>query len=253
MGKSKAPRVIVVTGAGRGIGSVVVERFVALGDAVVIADLVAERADATAQKLKALGGRALAIGCDVTSAKSVEDMTRQTLDEFGRIDVLANLASGFIKTSRPTHDTPEAEWDIVVDSNLKGTFLCAKTVLPSMLKQGGGRIINFSSNAGRTSSPVQGCAYTAAKAGVIGFTRHLAKEYAKHKILVNTVAPGPVKGDRNDDLVAPGGEELLIAQIPLGRMAQPGDIAGVVVFLASEEASFITGATIDVNGGLVMA
>lgn len=253
MGTATGPRVVIITGAGRGIGSVLADRFVALGDAVVVADLIPERAESVVARLKASGAHALAVGCDVTKEQSVADIARRTLAEFGRIDVLANLASALIKSSRPTHETPEADWDLIVDSNLKGSFLCAKAVLPAMIKQGGGRIINFSSNAGRTSSPVQGCAYTAAKTGIIGLTRHLAKEYARHKINVNTIAPGPTSGARNDDLLAPGGEAALIAQIPLGRMAQPADIAGAVVFLASDDASFITGATIDVNGGMIMA
>jgi NAD(P)-dependent dehydrogenase (short-subunit alcohol dehydrogenase family) len=145
------------------------------------------------------------------------------------------------------------EWDMVVDSNLKGSFLCAKYAVPLLRKRGGGRIINFSSNAGRTVSPLLGCSYTAAKAGVIGLSRHLAKEFAPENILVNTVAPGPAEGDRLADRLDEGGRAALAGQIPLGRLATAGDIAGVVLFLASDAARFMTGAILDVNGGYVLA
>ena len=141
---------------------------------------------------------------------------------------------------------------MVVDSNLKGIFLCCKHVIPHMLKAGGGRIINFSSNAGRTSSPALGVHYTAAKAGVLGLTRHLAKEYAKHQILVNTIAPGPALVERNYEILDAEGIERLREEIPLGRYAEPSDLSAAVRFLASDGARHITGATLDVNGGYVM-
>jgi NAD(P)-dependent dehydrogenase (short-subunit alcohol dehydrogenase family) len=141
---------------------------------------------------------------------------------------------------------------MVVDSNLKGTFLCCKHVIPHMLKAGGGRIINFSSNAGRTSSPALGVHYTAAKAGVLGLTRHLAKEYAARQILVNTIAPGPALVERNFEIMTEEAREQLRQDIPLGRYAEPSDLSAAVRFLASDGARHITGATLDVNGGYVM-
>ena len=139
-------------------------------------------------------------------------------------------------------------------SNVTGTFLTAKAVIPGMVASGGGRIINFSSNAGRSVSPLLGCSYTAAKTAVIGITRHLAHEYASAGILVNTIAPGPVDGVRVADLLDPDHpKEALAAKIPLGRLAHNEDIVGVVLFLAGPAASFMTGAIVDVSGGLVLA
>jgi len=128
----------------------------------------------------------------------------------------------------------------------------SNAVIPHMIEAGEGRIINFSSNAGRTTSPVLGASYTAAKAGVLGLTRHFAKEYADRHILVNSIAPGPARGERGKDLFSPEIEAALIADIPLGRLAEPQEVANVVLFLASDLASFVTGTTIDVNGGYVM-
>lgn len=149
---------------------------------------------------------------------------------------------------------PESEWDMVLNSNLKGSFVCAKFVIPHMLRQGGGRIINFSSNAGRTYSPWLGSCYTVAKTGIIGLTRHLAREYAQNQILVNTIAPGPTRGERVNDLTGDAeGERAMAAMIPLGRLGEADDIAKVALFLASDAASFMTGAILDVNGGFVLA
>jgi len=151
-----------------------------------------------------------------------------------------------------THELSAEDWDMVVDSNLKGIFLCCKHVIPHMLAAGGGRIINFSSNAGRTSSPALGVHYTAAKAGVLGLTRHLAREYAAHQILVNTIAPGPALVERNYEIMSAEGLERLRQDIPLGRFAEPADLSAAVRFLAGDGARHITGATLDVNGGYVM-
>jgi len=163
--------------------------------------------------------------------------------------------SGFYRpgiTDAPSPLLEENIWDRTINVNLKGTFLCCKHVLPPMMEAGGGRIINFSSNAGRTSSPALGCHYTAAKAGVLGLTRHLAKEYASHKILVNTVAPGPARVERNFEILSDEARARLLADMPLGRFAEPSDLSAVVRFLVSDGGQFITGATIDVNGGYVM-
>lgn len=243
---------VIVTGAGRGFGEGVAYAFAEAGAKVAVVDLVEERARRVAETIAGTGGEALALNCDVTVEAEVARMVELAAAAFGSIEVLANIAGGYTTSFRASHETPEEEWDFVVDSNLKGSFLCAKHVIPHMLQRGGGRIVNFASNAGRTSSPILGVAYTAAKAGVLGLTRHLAKEYGPHNILVNTIAPGPARGARADDLFGPETAARLVDDIPLGRLAEPGDLAPVVLFLASEGARFITGATIDVNGGYVM-
>ena len=244
-------KVVIVTGAGRGIARRVALNFAAQGWRVAVVDLLEDRAKNTTKEIEGAGGTALALTCDVRAEGSVRDMVEQTVRTWGRVDVLVNAAGGYT-LGKVTHELSVADWDMVMDSNLKGSFLCAKFVLPHMIKAGGGRIINFASNAARTSSPALGVHYTATKAGVLGLTRHLAKEYAPHKILVNTVAPGPADVERNAEILSPEAREQLRRDIPLGRFAEPEDIAGVVLFLASDAASFITGATIDVNGGYVM-
>jgi 3-oxoacyl-[acyl-carrier protein] reductase len=244
-------RSIVITGAGRGIARRVALDFAGEGARVACVDLVPERAKSIAEEIAAAGGAALALTCDIRDEASVQEMVEQTVRAFGRIDVLVNAAGGYT-LGRKTHEMTVADWDMVLDSNLKGTFLCCKHALPHMMKAGGGRIINFSSNAGRTSSPALGVHYTAAKAGVLGLTRHLAKEYAPYKILVNTVAPGPALVERNFEIMDEAARERLRQDIPLGRYAEPQDISAVVRFLASEGARHMTGATVDVNGGYVM-
>lgn len=252
MTSEHANQVVLITGAGRGLGKGTALAFGAAGAKVAIADLVVERAAATAAEITGAGGTAMGLACDVRDEASVQAMVAAVAGAYGKVDVLANIAGGYVKTFRASHETPEDEWDLVLDSNLKGSFFCAKAVIPHMLRQGGGRIINFASNAGRTSSPVLGVAYTAAKTGVLGLTRHLAKEYARNNILVNTIAPGPAKGERGEDTLTEAMKRDLVSQIPLGRFSEPRDLAGVVMFLASDAARFITGATIDVNGGYVM-
>ena len=244
---------VIVTGAGRGMGRSLARAFAERGAAVCLGDLDGAAAEAAAREIRDRGGRAVAVEADVRHEAPVARMIAAAVQAHGRIDVLVNAAGGYGEGFRRSHETPEAEWDMVVDSNLKGSFLCAKHAIPHMVAGGGGRIINFSSNAGRTVSPLLGCSYTAAKAGVIGLTRHLSREYAAQKILVNTIAPGPVRGDRLADLLDGAGMQDLAGQIPLGRLAEPEDIVGVVLFMASPESGFMTGAILDVNGGYVLA
>jgi NAD(P)-dependent dehydrogenase (short-subunit alcohol dehydrogenase family) len=248
---SGSGRVVVITGAGRGIARQVALDFAAEGARVAVVDMIEERAKRTVGEIEAAGGAALAVACDVRDETSVQQMVEQTVRTYGRIDVLVNAAGGYTM-GRVSHELSAEDWDMVVDSNLKGSFLTCKHVIPHMLKAGGGRIVNFSSNAGRTSSPALGVHYTAAKAGVLGLTRHLAKEYASHQILVNTIAPGPALVERNFEIMSEEGREQLRKDIPLGRYAEPSDLSAAVRFLASDGARHITGATLDVNGGYVM-
>jgi NAD(P)-dependent dehydrogenase (short-subunit alcohol dehydrogenase family) len=249
--EGRSDRVVVVTGAGRGIARRVALDFAGEGARVVVVDLVEERAKRTTAEIEAGGGTALAIVCDVRDEASVRRMVEDTASAFGQIDVLVNAAGGYT-LGRVSHELAAEDWDMVLDSNLKGSFLCCKHVIPHMLRAGGGRIVNFSSNAGRTSSPALGVHYTAAKAGVLGLTRHLAREYAPQGILVNTIAPGPARVERNFEILGEEAMEQLRKDIPLGRYAEPEDLSAAVRFLASEGARHITGATLDVNGGYVM-
>ncbi|GGE41498.1 3-ketoacyl-ACP reductase [Agaricicola taiwanensis] len=247
-------QVFLVTGAGRGIGKLLAERLARLGAHVALCDLVAGRAEETAKVIAAGQGSALALTADVSKEEDVQRAVAAVLDRWGRVDVLVNSAGSYGAAYRVTHETPVEEWDSVFASNVRGSFLCAKTVLPHMVTAGRGRIINFASNAGRSVSPLLGCSYTAAKTAVIGMTRHLSREYARHGILVNTIAPGPVAGERVSELIdGEANGAALNAQIPIGRLADPSDIVDVVLFMASGASRYMTGAILDVSGGLILA
>lgn len=247
-------QVFFITGAGRGLARTLALKVSSLGAKVAVCDLVAERAEETADAIRRQGGDALVIACDVGSEPQVVAAVQQTLARWGRIDVLMNAAGSYGKAFRKTHETPVEEWDNVFSSNVKGTFLTAKHIIPVMVEAGGGRIVNFASNAARTVSPLLGCSYTAAKTAVIGITRHLSREYASAGVRVNTIAPGPVDGERVSELLGDGSHDgSLQSTIPLGRLAQNDDIVDVAIFLASDAARFMTGAIVDVSGGLVLA
>jgi 3-oxoacyl-[acyl-carrier protein] reductase len=248
----KKDRVIIVTGSGRGIAAAVVKRFAAQGARVAVVDLLQERADKVAAEVNASWpGQARAFACDVRSWDSVKAMVDGVRAAWGPADVLVNAAGSYFQYKMP-HETTEEEWDSVVDSNLKGIFLCCKAVLPDMMEAKGGHIINFASNAARSVATALGVEYTASKAGVLGLTRHLAKEYAKYNILVNTIAPGPTNVDRVRETTSDEFYAAIPKAIPLGRYGEADEIAAVVEFMASDAASFMTGATLDVNGGIIM-
>ncbi len=239
---------VVITGAGRGMARDLGVAFARQGARVCLSDLN----EAAAQEAgRSIGG--IGFGCDVRDEAAVATVIAATVEAFGGVDVLVNAAGGYGAAFRATHETPADEWDMVLESNLKGSFLTAKHAVPHMIAGGGGVIVNIASNAGRTVSPLLGASYTAAKAGVIGLTRHLSREYARHNIRVNTIAPGPMAGERLKDLLDADGLAALEGQIPLGRLAQPTDIIDAILFLASPQAAFITGAILDVNGGYVLA
>ncbi|QHE84668.1 SDR family oxidoreductase [Hydrogenophaga sp. BPS33] len=239
-------KVAFVTGAGRGIGVVTAQYLATEGVAVVTVDQDADAAEATAAAINASGGRAVGLGCDVTRADEVVRAVNAATGAFGRLDILVNNA-GVVK-DRSLLKMEEADWDIVVDVTLKGSFNCCKAAIPEMHKNGWGRIINISSrsifgNPGQTN-------YSAAKAGVIGFTRALSLEQAKRGITVNAIAPGFIetegmKSIPNYDKL----REAAIQKTPVGFLGEPRDVASTVAFMASEQARYISGTTVFVTGG----
>ncbi|HID87508.1 MAG TPA: 3-oxoacyl-ACP reductase FabG [Anaerolineae bacterium] len=243
-------RVALVTGAGRGIGREIALALAREGAHVTVNYAhSAEGARATVEEARALGVRAIALQADVSRADQVEAMVQRTVDELGRLDVLVNNAAIF--SSTPLFEVTEALWDEILAVNLKGVFLCARAAARVMLAQGAGVIVNIASGGGldpypgyRTSAP-----YAASKAGVIMLTRVLARELAP-QVRVNCVAPGIV--DSKARPMSKAAKEKFSALTPLGRVGEPADIADVVVFLASDDARFMTGQTLSVDGGLLM-
>ena len=244
-----AGKVVVVTGSGRGMGRAMAERFVAVGARVAVADMDKDTAMETAA---ALGAAARAVHLDVTDRASVAAGMEEIEALLGPIDVLVNNA-GWDKV-RLFVETDEELWDRIIAVNLKGVLHCSRAVVPGMIERRSGRVVNISSDAGRVGSSGESV-YSATKAGIIGFTKTLAREVARYGITVNAVSPGPtetpllaeIAGEGNDGYI-----EALKRQIPLRRLGRPEDMAGAVAFLASDDASFITGQTLSVSGGLTM-
>ncbi len=243
-------KVAIVTGAGRGMGRAVALRLATGGAAVAINDLRTEDAQRVVDELTAAGTEALAVGGDVTDNSDVRRIVSQTTDMFGAVHILINNA-GVLRPT-PVIDIEEDEWDFVVGVNLKGTYLCSRAALPVMRSQGWGRIVNFSSTAGKNVSTVGGAHYTAAKAGILGFTRHLAKEEAGYGITVNSVCPGLIDTEMVRDTISDDRADAYAASFPIQRLGQPEEVAELVAFLASDRASYITGASLDINGGDLM-
>jgi NAD(P)-dependent dehydrogenase (short-subunit alcohol dehydrogenase family) len=245
-----AGRVAIVTGAGQGMGREVAGRMAAAGASVVVNDVRPDAVEAVADALRAGGAEAIGVAGDVTSKADVEGVVRAALEKFGKINVLVNNAG----VLRPTKviDIPEDEWDWVVAVNLKGTFLCSQAVLPAMREAGWGRIVNFSSTAGKNISTVGGAHYTSAKAGILGFTRHLAKEEAGHGITVNAVCPGLIDTEMVRNTIDENRARAFAESFPISRMGEPREVAELVAFLASDRAAYITGASLDINGGDLM-
>ncbi len=242
-------QVAIVTGASRGIGRAIALALAAEGARVVINYAQsATAAQALTAEISANGGEAIALQADVAQADQVEDLVKQTLDHFGRIDILVNNA-GITRDTLLLRMKLE-DWQAVIDLNLTGVFLCTRAVSKVMLKQRSGRVINIASVAGQMGNPGQ-ANYSAAKAGVIGFTKTVAKELASRGVTVNAVAPGFIATDMTEQL--PNSEEIL-KFIPLGRFGQAQEVAGMVRFLAADPAAaYITGQVFNVDGGMVMA
>ena len=245
-----AGKVAIVTGAGRGIGRAIAVAFAAEGASVVVGDVNADNAAGTITQIRETGQDALAVQVDVSKAGDVARMIKATLKQFNTIDILVNNA-GILRPTR-LEEISEEEWDTVMDVNVKGVFLCTRAVLPTMKAKGGGKIVNMASIAGRSTSTWGGAHYTTAKAAVLGLTRHTAREMAPHHINVNSLSPGSIDTDMARENSTPEQRAAEAATIPLGRFGSPEDVAQLVLFLASDEASYITGATVDINGGSLM-
>ncbi len=240
-------RVALVTGASRGLGRAIALRLAASG-AAVVAGARADHADAVRQEIEQAGGAAVAVALDVTEPASVSAAAGTALDRFGRIDILVNNA-GIVRDQllmRMKRD----DWDAVMATNLTSAYACCQAVLRPMLKQGAGRIVNIASVVGQSGNPGQ-ANYAASKAGLIGFTKSLAQEVASRGITVNVVAPGMIETDMTAGLDERA-RAALVDRIPMGRLGSPNEVAGVVGFLASDEAAYITGQVVGVNGGMYM-
>lgn len=239
----------LVTGASRGIGREIALELARQGANVAVNFAGSEsKANEVVDEIKALGRDAFTVKCDVSHSGEVTEMVKETIDRFGKIDILVNNAG--ITKDNLIMRMKEEEWDDVISINLKGVFLCTKAVTRQMMKQRQGRIINIASIVGVSGNPGQ-ANYVAAKAGVIGLTKTTAKELASRNITVNAVAPGFITTDMTDKLTEEIKAEML-KQIPLARLGEPKDIAKAAVFLASDDASYMTGQTLHIDGGMVM-
>ncbi len=243
--------IVIVTGAARGIGAAIARGFAREGGRLALLDVDAPALDTLVKELTGGGAEAVAFPCDVTVPRAVRETVDAVAARWSRIDVLVNNAGGF-SVIRRTEEIPDEEWDSILRFNLTSMFLCAKAVLPIMKRQRAGRIVNMSSVAGRAGAVTVASHYAAAKAGVLGFTRHLAREVAAEGITVNAVAPGTVGTERWRALRSPEESRRLAEGVPVRRVSEPTEIADCVMFLASDAAAYVTGATLDVNGGLVM-
>lgn len=242
-------KVAVITGAAQGIGRAIATTLAQQGANVVVSDIQLEKAETTAKEIMAeTGQKVIAVHVDVVDSASVKAMIDRTIDDFERIDILVNNAGttrdGLIMRMK------EVDWDLVLNINLKGTFNCSKAVVRPMMKQHYGRIVNITSVSGLIGQVGQ-TNYSASKAGIIGFTKALAREVGSRKITVNAIAPGLVKTALTIDLPQEL-KDMFIEMTPLGRYGEPEDIANAVAFLVSDEASYITGHVLSVDGGMAM-
>ena len=238
-------RVAIVTGGGGGIGKATCIAFAREGADIVIPEVNIKNAESASKEITAFGRRCIVVETDVADGESVLRMVDKTLEEFGKIDILVNNAGIFSYTRIDA--CSEEEWDRMLAVNLKGPFLCSQAVMETMKKQRFGRIINLGSLAGQVGGIVASAPYSASKAGVMCLTKSFARVLGEYGITVNSIAPGIAATEMAKN------HPDMTNDIPLGRVADPSEVANVILFLASEEGQYITGATLDVNGGIRMA
>lgn len=249
-------QIALVTGAAKGIGKAIAGRLAAEGCDIIINDVDEDSLAQTSEEIIELGRQCFSKRADVTNRREVEGLVQEAISTFGKIDILVNNAGGSLNTPRFLEEASEADWDAVVDTNLKGTFLFCKAVVPHMKRNGHGVIINISSIAAMEKGNMTGVQYSSAKAGILGLTKWLAVDLGPFNIRVNAIAPGLIiSGERIKNLlmerIQKEERERMQNAIPLRRFGEPKDIAGVVCFLCSDDASYISGATIEVHGGVL--
>jgi NAD(P)-dependent dehydrogenase (short-subunit alcohol dehydrogenase family) len=242
-------KIAIITGAGSGIGRGIALAFIKEGAKVVVADWSEQGGKETVEQIKKENGEAVFIKIDVSEANDVEQMVKTCLDKFGRVDILVNNAG--IYRACNLHEMSEEDWDKIIDVNLKSMFLGSKRVIPEMLKQGKGKIINIASIAGLVGFAQSG-AYCASKGGVIALTKEMALDYAPKKINVNCICPGVIKTAMTKDMIAdPATKQFLESSTPYPRLGEPEDIAMAAVYLASDESDFVNGNLLVVDGGWI--
>jgi NAD(P)-dependent dehydrogenase (short-subunit alcohol dehydrogenase family) len=244
-------KVVLVTGAGRGIGRAIAIAFAQAGACVAVNDINPESCAKTVDEISACGGQAMACQADVANKLAVQSMLIDIEDRWGRVDILINNAG--VEPHQPIVQLDEWDWNRTIDVNLKGAFLCSQSVGRMMQKQGGGVIVNIASIAGRAAGLRDRSAYVASKTGLIGFTKECAREFAAYNIRVNAVCPGVIITEMTAHLRQNEVQmKKWLEDIPLGRLGDPEDVTGLVLFLCSDAARYITGQAINVDGGKVM-
>ncbi|HWE71242.1 MAG TPA: glucose 1-dehydrogenase [Acidimicrobiales bacterium] len=247
-------KVAVITGAGSGIGRVAAILFAAEGAEVVVADVVSDHAEAVTAEIASAGGFATAVSVDVSDEAQVQAMVDTAVDVYGGLHVLFNNAGIFPDDDGGVLDTPPDTWQRVMEVNLKGVWLGCRAAVPAMLESGGGSIINVASFVALMGAATAQIAYTASKGGVLAMTRELAVEYARRGIRANSLCPGPIETPLLAELLAdPERRQRRLVHIPIGRFGRPVEIAKAALFLASDDASFITGSALVVDGGITAA
>ncbi|HXF73148.1 MAG TPA: glucose 1-dehydrogenase [Actinomycetota bacterium] len=247
-------KVALVTGAGSGIGRLTAETFAREGARVVVADVVDDAGRATVEGIRAAGGEAEYVHCDVSVAEEVEAMVAFAVGRFGKLDVMMNNAGIFHARDGSVIDTDEETWDRTIAINLKGVFLGSKYAVRAMLEGDGGSLINVASFVALMGAAVPQIAYTASKGGVLSMTREIAVEFARRGIRANALCPGPIETPLLAELLAdPAARQRRLVHIPVGRFGQGQEIANAALFLASDESSFMTGAALVVDGGITAA